>query len=69
MTAERFFSELTGSENDLRFVVDALARQFTSLGHKVVVLAPRPRPPWRIDDAKRLLGAAIPRLVAELERA
>jgi glycosyltransferase involved in cell wall biosynthesis len=32
------------------FVVDALARQFTSLGHKVVVLAPRPRPPWRIND-------------------
>ena len=24
---------------------------------------------WRIDDAKRLLGAAIPRLLAELERA
>jgi glycosyltransferase involved in cell wall biosynthesis len=34
------------------FVVDALARQFASLGHEVVVLAPRPRPPWRIDDAK-----------------
>jgi glycosyltransferase involved in cell wall biosynthesis len=34
------------------FVVDALARQFTSLGHEVVVLAPRPRPPWRVDDAK-----------------
>jgi glycosyltransferase involved in cell wall biosynthesis len=34
------------------FVVDALARQFTSLGHEVVVLAPRPRPPWHIDDAK-----------------
>src|SRR5260370_33318539 len=33
------------------FVVDALARQFTSLGHEVVVLASPPRPPWRINDA------------------
>jgi len=32
------------------FVVDALARQFVSLGHDVVVLAPQPRPPWQIKD-------------------
>jgi glycogen(starch) synthase len=32
------------------FVVDALARQFTSLGHDVVVLAPRPAHPWRLRD-------------------
>ncbi len=33
------------------FVVDALARQFQSQGHQVVVLAPQPRPPWRVNDA------------------
>jgi glycosyltransferase involved in cell wall biosynthesis len=34
------------------FVVDALARQFTSLGHDVVVLAPRPGHPWWLADHK-----------------
>jgi glycosyltransferase involved in cell wall biosynthesis len=33
------------------FVVDALARQFLVLGHEVVVLAPRPRPPLQPNDA------------------
>jgi glycosyltransferase involved in cell wall biosynthesis len=33
------------------FVVDALARQYISLGHEVVVLTPRSRPPWLVDDA------------------
>jgi glycosyltransferase involved in cell wall biosynthesis len=32
------------------FVVDALARQFLALGHKVVVLAPQPRRPWHVND-------------------
>ena len=33
------------------FVVDALARQFTSAGHEVVVLAPRRHPFWPSDDS------------------
>jgi glycosyltransferase involved in cell wall biosynthesis len=32
------------------FVVDGLARQFTALGHEVVVLAPHPRRPLRAAD-------------------
>jgi glycosyltransferase involved in cell wall biosynthesis len=35
------------------FVVDALARHLSILGRRVVVLAPRPRPPLRADDAGR----------------
>lgn len=31
-------------------VVDALARQFASLGHEPIVLAPRPSRPWRLGD-------------------
>ncbi len=34
------------------FVVDALARQFCSLGHEVVLLAPRTTRPWRLHDRK-----------------
>jgi glycosyltransferase involved in cell wall biosynthesis len=33
-------------------VVDALARQFQSAGHEVLVLAPQPRRPLRPDDAR-----------------
>jgi glycosyltransferase involved in cell wall biosynthesis len=33
------------------FVVDALARQFTSAGHEIVVLAPQPRTFWPADDS------------------
>jgi teichuronic acid biosynthesis glycosyltransferase TuaC len=33
-------------------VIDALARQFTELGHEVVVLAQNPRRKYRMDDAR-----------------
>src|SRR2546423_4153299 len=32
-------------------VVDSLARQFTAMGHEVLVLAPHPRRPLRADDS------------------
>lgn len=33
-------------------VVDALARQFVGMGQQVVVLAPRPSRPWRLNDER-----------------